>query len=85
MLSLCGVGSGTAIRGVGAICFACGLGHLKEAAFLVDVYGVLRRTVLPRSDDAEARSRWAKTRVFVQTWHRAGILPDICALPTDGA
>lgn len=54
-----GVGSGAAIWGAGAIGVACGLGYLKEAAFLsvmiflvLNVYGALRRTVLPRSDDA---------------------------------
>lgn len=55
-----GVGSGAAIWGAGAIGVACGLGYLKEAAFLsimiflvLNVYGVLRRTVLPRKNDAE--------------------------------
>ena len=55
-----GVGSGAAIWGAGAIGVACGLGYLKEAAFLsvmiflvLNLYGVLRRTVLPRSDDGE--------------------------------
>lgn len=55
-----GVGSGAAIWGAGAIGVACGLGYLKEAAFLsamiflvLNVYGALRRNVLPRSDDTE--------------------------------
>lgn len=53
-----GVGSGAAIWGAGAIGVSCGLGYLKEAAFLagmiflvLNLYGLLRRTVLPRSDD----------------------------------
>ena len=58
-----GVGSGSAVWGAGAIGVSCGMGYLKEGAFLavmiflvLNVYGLLRDKVLPRAHDGEGDS-----------------------------